>query len=163
MKQKRQKSNLNPWYVTGICEIAGSFTFSRTLRNFAFYFAIKLPQSQANLLQRIRDFFGIGTIYKVKPVQGSINPALYLRVTGIGQLVSIIEHFEKYPVQGRNFMRYSIWKEMVSIKLKYSRRKRLSREDFNHLQDLARNLSVLGTGNVLSEKPIVSTTVSQEQ
>lgn len=156
MKHQHKQSDLNPWYVTGICEIAGSFTYSRTMRNFAFYFAVKLPESQKDLLRKIRDFFGTGSIYEVRPTSGSVNSALYYRVTGIDQLASVIEHFDTYPVQGRNSARYSIWKEMVSIKQRYPRRKKLSQEDFNRLDELAQRLSQSSLrgfrgGNVSSE------------
>lgn len=141
MKQKEIQTNLDPWYVTGICEIAGSFTFSKTMRNFAFYFSVKLPKSDEDLLNAIQKFFGAGTIYTVKPSAGSTNPALYYRVTGIDQLQLVLDHFENYPVRGKNFKRYLVWKEMVSIKQRYPRRKRLSQEDFNRLNELAQQLS----------------------
>ena len=109
MKHISPQLNLDSWYVTGICEIAGSFTFSRTIRNFAFYFAVKLSKLDEDLLYKIRDFFGAGTIYQVKPTTGSTNPAVYYRMTNLNELIKVIDHFDAYPVQGKNLRRYLIW------------------------------------------------------
>jgi len=141
MKHIPSQLNLDPRYVTGICEIVGSFTFSRTMRNFAFYFAVKLPKFDEDLLYKIRDFFGVGTIYQVKPTTGSTNSAVYYRVTNINELMKIIDHFDAYPVQGKNLRRYLIWKEMVLLKQKYPKRKKLSFDDLNKLTYLAQELS----------------------
>ena len=55
---------LAPWFVTGLVQTAGSFTFSRTHSGFALYFAIRQAAAEAALLEQVRRFFGgIGRIY----------------------------------------------------------------------------------------------------
>lgn len=139
------------WYVTGLCERAASFTFSRTARNFVLYFAIKLSSRDENLLYQVQDFFCSGKIYKIMETEkGPKNPkgsrkmqinSLYFRITAREGLQRTLRHFEQYPLRGEKHKRYAIWQKMVVLKNKYPRRKKLSLDDFNKLTNLARELS----------------------
>lgn len=140
--------NLNPWFVTGLCEGEGTFTFSRTSRGGALYFAIKLTKSEGNLLYKLYNFFGVGKIYQVKPSlpnssahSGYTKSSLYYRVTALSDLEKIIEHFDKYPLQGQKMKSYKIWKEIFLLKKKNFNRRRWSTDDINKFKDLTKQLS----------------------
>jgi hypothetical protein len=119
-------SDLDPWYVTGFVEGEGTFTYSRSGRQMALYFAIKLTELDEPILDDIRAFFGgIGKIYYVqpsdcaRPKQGRTKAASYYRVSHREQLPAIVEHFDRYPMRGTKAAAYRIWREMVMLKQRF--------------------------------------------
>jgi hypothetical protein len=117
---------LQPWYVTGFVEGEGSFTYSKAGSSLALYFSIRLPESDRAVLVQMQAFFnGVGKIYRQKgskPV-GSDNAkhASYYRVNRAQHLPVILNHFEAYPLKGEKALSFSIWREMVNLKLKRQR------------------------------------------
>lgn len=96
---------LNPWYVTGLCEGEAAFTYSRRPGDITPVFGFRLREDDLNLVQALRQFFQVGTIYKVKgkPGGGARNrqDAWYYRVSDSLGLLKIIEHFDQYPLSGK--------------------------------------------------------------
>jgi len=124
-------SDLDPWYVTGFIEAQGSFTYSRSGRQLAIYFGIKLPEVDEPVLQDIRDFFrGIGSIYPVQSGAGA-----YYRVCRREQLPVIVDHIDSYPLRSSKRAAYAIWREMVLLKQRFRQPPR------DELQLLAEQLS----------------------
>src|SRR5262245_55725778 len=96
---------LEPWYITGLMELAGTFTFSRSDRNVVPYFGLKLSPEDVEILEGIQEYFGgAGRIYPVGGRRrlgesGDASPlAQYLRVTRIEDLDRIVGHFDHYPL-----------------------------------------------------------------
>ena len=58
-----RETALDPWYVTGLIDGVGSFTYSRSGRQLAIYFAVKLG-STSFLLDDLKAFFQGGAIYQ---------------------------------------------------------------------------------------------------
>lgn len=144
------EETLNPWYVTGFCEGEATFTYSKSSNNIALYFAIKLTKEDAELVYKIYDFFKAGRIYNVKPLpptsnSGYTKSATYYKVTKVSDLEIIIDHFEKYPLQGSKRKRYNIWKEMVYLKRQFRR------YDKQQLLLLSQKLSSLSPKNLVWE------------
>ena len=115
---------LSPWYITGFCEGEATFTYSRSGKNLGLYFAIKLNAEDKDLIEQIRDFFGVGQIYKVKPrlpraYSGNTSAAVYYRITRISHLERVVQHFDEYPLVGNKLAAYQIWKKMFLIKKKF--------------------------------------------
>lgn len=126
---------MDPWFVTGFSEGAGSFTFSRSGRQLALYFAVKLPSQDRPLLESLRDYFGgAGTIYDVG------SKTAYLRICRSAELLRVVEHFDRYPLRGVKAAAYGIWKQMVELKRKYRR------PDREQLEQLAGALSAAVKG-----------------
>ena len=137
---------LNPWFITGFCAGEAAFTYSRDGSSFNLYFAIKLNDSDKELIEQIQDFFGVGKIYNVQArlpgkYSGFTRPALYYRVTKLDELQRVIEHFDKYPLSGRKLKTYQVWKDMLDEK------RRFRRADYNKLEKLALTLSGLTNKN----------------
>lgn len=127
---------LNPWYVTGLCDAAASFTYSRGSQSINLYFAIKLSKEDKKLLQGLQKFFfETGKIYNV-------NSSVYYRVTKLSELEKIVEHFDKYPLRGEKAKSYQIWREMVFLK-----KKNFRKPSHKQLNDLAKKLSALSPRN----------------
>ncbi len=139
---------LDPWYVTGFAEGEASFTYSRSGRQMALYFAIKLPELDEPILDAIRAFFGgIGTIYHVQPSDGASpnqarsKAASYYRVSHREQLAVVVDHFDAYPLRGTKAAAYYIWREMVMLKRQFRNPPR------DRLEELAVRLSATQVRN----------------
>src|SRR5688572_5929773 len=97
---------LDPWYVTGLAEGEGTFTFSRSGPHLALYFGLKLTGADRKVLQGIQDYFKVGSLYAVKARapssvrQGFTKSATYFRVTRLDELPQVISHFTRYPMHG---------------------------------------------------------------
>jgi hypothetical protein len=141
--------DLDPWYVTGLVEAGGCFTFSRGSRtgkraersnvpgkrsnlrgqrsNMVLYFAVRLLPAEEELRGSLQRFFGgIGTAYRVRPraafhVAGFTQAASYYRVCRRGELQRIVEHFDSYPLKGAKAAAFRIWRLMVLLKLEFPR------------------------------------------
>jgi hypothetical protein len=119
---------LNPWFFTGLAEGAASFTFSRSGRQIAVYFAVKSPDER--LLASVQRFLdGAGKIYLAG------NNRMY-RVTRREELQRVVAHFDAFPLQGDKLENYGLWREMVGLKQAF--RQATNRQA---LEDLATRLS----------------------
>ena len=138
---------LSPWYVTGFCDGEAAFTYCRSGGTFGLYFAIKQREDNRQIIEDIRESFNyVGNIYRQKessPTKnsGASKPAAYYRVTRIGELKIIVDHFDKYPLQSKKKIEaYKVWREMVMHKLKH-----YGDIDYNTLRALAEKLSNLNS------------------
>jgi LAGLIDADG DNA endonuclease family protein len=138
---------LDPWYVTGLVEGEGTFTYNRSPRNLMLVFAVKLIRADDQLLITLQRFFGgIGTIYRVRlraatPKAGFTKAASYFRVCRIDQLQRVVEHFDEYPLRGAKAHSFAIWRLMVLLKREFPKTAR------NHLLAFAKKLSASSPRN----------------
>lgn len=107
--------------MTGFADGEGSFTYSRSGKQIALYFAIKLSALDLPLLQDVRGFFGVGKIYEVKARAPTNRKTTYYRVTHRTDLQRVIEHFDQYPLRSSKQHVYEIWRLMVQMKLQFRR------------------------------------------
>ena len=136
---------LTPWYVTGFCEGAATFTYSKSGGSFSLYFSIRQKQDNRQAVEEIYQFFQhSGTLYNQRgglPAKNSAQAktSIYYRVTRPYELKLIIEHFDQYPLQNKKKLEaYNIWREMVRHKLNNYRK-----IDYDKLRALADKLSSL--------------------
>lgn len=127
-------SGLDPWWVTGFCDGEASFTFSRSGRQIALYFALKLAGAERPMLEQLQGYFGCGTIYGVRaraPTDraGASKTAAMLRVTRHDDLPRVTDHFDRYPLQSQKRASYRIWRGMVDIKREFRGRNREALEE----------------------------------
>ena len=146
METFSRETIISPWYVTGLVDGDGTFTFSRSGNNMALYFGLKLTAQDKKVLELIQEFFGgIGRIYHVKARSNSSSntkTATYFRVVRIDDLLLIIDHFDNYPLNSKKNEQFKIWKEMVM--LKYNNFRRIPHTE---LEELAKKLSMLSPRN----------------
>jgi hypothetical protein len=121
------RETLDPLWVTGFADAAGSFTYSRSSKQLALYFSVKLADADRALLEDLQTFFDAGRIYQ---------PA-YFRVTRREELVRVVDHFERYPLRSSKREVYELWREMVVAKQQFRR------PDRERLAALAARLSEL--------------------
>jgi len=142
-------AGLNPWYVTGLVEGEGTFTYSRSASHLALYFAVKLVRADDALLLALQAFFGgAGTIYRVRPRRptpraGFTKAATYYRVCRRNDLRRIVEHFDQYPLCGAKADSFRIWRLMVLLKLEFPKTCR------ERLEMLAAKLSAASPRNAV--------------
>ena len=112
--------------MTGFVDAAGSFTYSRSSKQLALYFAVKVPAGDRALVEDIQAFFGgIGRIYD----------EAYYRVTRRTELTAIVDHFDRYPLRSSKREVYRLWREMVIAKQDFRR------PDRERLAELAHEIS----------------------
>ena len=105
------RETLDPLWVTGFADAAGSFTYSRSSKQLALYFSVKVADTDRGLLEDLRAFFDAGRIYE---------PA-YFRVTRREELVRVVDHFDRYPLRSSKREVYELWREMVVAKQQFRR------------------------------------------
>ena len=136
-------AELNPWYVTGLCDGEAAFTYHRAGGNFCVSFGFKQRADNRELVEDIRAFFNyIGSIYHAKgsgPTKnsGNTSPSVYFRVSRASELSVIIDHFDRYPLQSKKKLEaYKIWREMAIHKVENFRN-----VDYDKMRALAEKLS----------------------
>ena len=92
-------SNLDPWFLTGFADAAGSFIISiykndnaKLKWRVSAYFSIHIHVKDVLLLDLIQKALGVGRLRK-----NNENTVL-LRVSDIQELEVIIDHFKNYPL-----------------------------------------------------------------
>ena len=138
---------LTPWYITGFSDGEAAFTYSRAGGSFALYFGVKQREDNREIVEAIREYFNhVGRVYYGKEAQPTSNsglpkPSVYYRVTRVGELKVILDHFDKFPLQSKKKLEaYKIWREMVLHKTENYRN-----TDYNKLKSLAEKLSNLNS------------------
>ncbi len=154
MTMTNNRENLDPWYVTGLCEGEGTFTYQTSYQNRKeIIFGVKLAHTEGYLLESLQKFFNAGRIYKVKPIapknhSGYTKSALYYKVFSLSDLEKIVAHFDTYTLRGEKLKRYTIWREMFLLKKKNHLKRRYPEIDRKKVGELARRLSDLAPKNV---------------
>jgi hypothetical protein len=139
---------LDPWFVTGFVDGEGAFTYSRSGRQIALYFAVKLTAADRPILEELQSYFGgAGRIYSVlpraapTPRSGFSKAASYYRVTRRDELPRIVDHFDRFPLRTTKRVQYEIWRRMVALKQEFRS------SDREALAELALELSAASTRN----------------
>lgn len=140
-------AEIDPWYITGFCDGEAAFTYSRCGGSFGIYFGISQNADNRQIIEDLWEYFSYaGNIYEVKEAaptknSGFTKPSVYYRVTKIDELMVIVDHFDKYPLQSKKKRdAYSVWREMVMHKLENYRN-----PDYDKMRALAEKLSKLNS------------------
>ena len=102
--------SLNPFYVTGLAEGEASLTYTRNGNSLNLRFAIKLPESDRNLIFSLQGFFGGGQVYRVDE-----RTWMYC-ATSLDSIQKIVAHLDAFPFLGRKQAEYAIWRQMFDLK-----------------------------------------------
>ena len=109
------RETLDPWFVSGFADGQANFTFSRSSRQIALYFAIKATVDD-DILELLQQFFdGVGRIYTVT------KASRMYRITRADELQVVVRHFDQYPLRSAKRNSYQLWREMVELKAKFRR------------------------------------------
>jgi len=133
-------SLLNPHWITGFTDAEGCFSIKFTRSNdyklkwrTQAQFQIKLHERDLVLLNRIKDFFGVGTIVKD-------NTYIVYSVKTIENLTRIIiPHFNNYPLLTKKFADFYLFEQIVLI---MARKEHLTKDNFDKILSLRANLNL---------------------
>lgn len=116
---------LNPWFITGFSDAEAAFTFSSSTTAFALYYSLAQRADNKEILEKVQKYFGgIGKIYARKETppgkySGHTKSSAIYRVCRQEDLLHIVEHFDKFPLQSNKFEVYKVWREMAIAKTEY--------------------------------------------
>lgn len=115
-KRFSTKSDLNPWFVTGLveadgCFILGFFKSDKYKMDYQIQaiFKITLHNKDYDLLCQVKDYFGSGSVTK----HGETT--LQYTVKSIKDLDRIISHFDIYPLLSQKWADYKLFKDAISL------------------------------------------------
>ena len=107
---------INPWYLTGFVDAEGSFLIlirkNKNLKigwNVELRFQISLHEKDAVLLEQIKNYFGVGTVYK------DVKQTVKFSVLSIKDISVIISHFDKYCLITQKRADYELFKQAFNI------------------------------------------------
>lgn len=128
---------LDPNWVTGFTDAEGYFTvktFKSKAHSFGWrtqpQFGIALHKRDEALLQRIKEYFGVGTIYTDRDY-------VVYAVRSLKELTEI-PHFEKHPLLTQKRSDFELFKQIVLIK---ANNRKLSQEQFEKILAYRANLN----------------------
>jgi hypothetical protein len=117
LRPLHNKTNkLNPWFVTGFTDGEGNFLINirpKSNRNSGYsvelVFRINLHSRDRALLEKIRDFFGVGRL-----TAESKNYAQYW-AGALEDILVIVNHFDNYPLITQKWADYQLFKQAVEL------------------------------------------------
>lgn len=108
-------SILHPYYVTGFSDGEGCFFINvrpRPNRNKGYaielLFKISLSSKDKLLLEKIKDFFGVGRLLD----QGS---SVSYNVRSLDDLQVVVNHFDKYPLISNKYSDYILFRQVFEL------------------------------------------------
>lgn len=127
----------DPYWVNGFIAGDGSFYIS-TKKNeyylFTPFLSITLLIRDKLLIEKIQEFFsGIGSVYIEKN-----KLTVQWKVFKLDQILTIVNHFEKYPLLGFKLYNYNIWLKIVNI---INKKNHLSAEGQTNILELLKILN----------------------
>jgi len=113
--EKKEMKPLNPYFVTGFSDAESCFYVGvikspkvKVGWKVRCSFEIHLINKDLSLLERVQDYFKVGSIIKNE------RSCKYF-VGSIEDLIKIISHFDKYPLITQKHADYLLFKEILSI------------------------------------------------
>lgn len=106
---------LHPYYITGFSDGEGCFFINvrpRPNRNKGYavelLFKITLSLKDKLLLEKIKDFFGVGRLLS----QGS---SVSYNVRSLDDLQVVVNHFDKYPLISNKYSDYILFRQVFEV------------------------------------------------
>lgn len=113
---KKHNLIMDPWFLTGFVDAEGCFTlgisrnkYCKTGWSIQLFFQIALHRKDAELLERVQNYFGVGKIHKHDP------QSIILRISSIKDLQVLFNHFDKYPLVTQKLADYNLFKLAYNI------------------------------------------------
>lgn len=110
------------WYITGFCDGEAWFQvrpktmidkrYNKVSKGFSVLFAVQLRSDDYKLLKMMKKYFGVGNI-STRSRRGNIQEQKQYSVYGVKNNLKVIEHFDKYPLQGKKKKDYQLFREIV--------------------------------------------------
>nr|QCW06898.1 hypothetical protein [Drechslerella brochopaga] len=115
-RNKLDSTLINPWYFTGFTDAEGCFLISirknNNLKigwNVALRFKISLHVKDKTLLEHIKNYLGVGRLYKHGP------QSIEFCVLNPKDLSIVISHFDNYPLHSKKRADYELFKQALFL------------------------------------------------
>ena len=112
-------NKLDPWFVTGFTDAEGCFglyifknTNYKTDWSVSLVFQISLHERDRNILEQIKNYFGVGGIFNHD------SASLNYSVRSYKDLQIIIAHFDKFPLISQKLKDYTLFKLAYNLFIK---------------------------------------------
>lgn len=135
-----RKFTLDPWFVTGFVDAEGCFMIGLTKSDkyrmgyqITAIFKISLHRKDYDLLCKIRDYFGVGTITK----HGETT--MQYTVRSIKDLKVILSHFDTYPLISQKWSDYILFKQAVVL---IKNKEHITKEGFKRVLSLRASINL---------------------
>ena len=105
--------NIDSWFVTGVAEGEGAFTY---ISGGTPVFSLRQRSDYADTVEAVAGYFNVGTVYSCA-ARGPSQPNTYFRVCRLNELSVVIQHFDRFPLRShRKQQAYAAWKDVVAFK-----------------------------------------------
>jgi hypothetical protein len=146
-RQRNTPKKLSPEYLVGLTDGEGCFyTRVRPVRSKTQYhsvelhFYIKLKGDHLKLLEKVRDTFGCGAVYRQAESRETHSECYRFEINSRKDIEEVlIPLFDKYPLQGPKQESYAIFKKIARIV--FSQRHR-SRGWMNEVEELKKKMNL---------------------
>nr|ATI20254.1 LAGLIDADG endonuclease [Juglanconis oblonga] len=114
----QKQISINPWFLSGFIDGEGCFRISLTKVNRALgwrvqlFFQINLHVKDRALLEKIRDFLGVGNIHD------SGKNLIQYRIQTSDELAVLINHLKNYPLVSQKKADYELFKKAYELVIK---------------------------------------------
>jgi hypothetical protein len=108
---------VDAWWVTGLVDGEGCFYARidhRTKTSVRIEFQIGLVEADRDCLEKVKNYFGVGRIYRWDDKRPKAQPKACYRVQAFKELKTIISHFQNYPLQSKERVDFDRWVEIVN-------------------------------------------------
>lgn len=145
---------ITPDYINGLTEGEGCFLVClRKDNRIELRFFIAQAIGNKPLLEEVRKFFGIGSVYQKSNVKGKL-PAYVFEVSKRDDIYKVvIPFFQKHKLKGIKAMSFSVFEEIGLIVKGRQDKRKLSPEELSYITKLRAGMNK-HYGSLSAEKPL---------
>lgn len=137
---------LNPWYIVGFVEGEGCFAITiskHKTKKLGFdarlVFEIELRGDDKPILEKIKDYFGVGHIYNLNYERYGWFPHAKYAVHNLQEIKrSIIPFFKKYSLKGKKTKDFKIFCQAIKL---FDKKRHLTVRGLNRLRNLRKYMN----------------------
>jgi len=125
-------------YIVGFTEGEGCFLVSiRADNRIDLRFFISQAEGNKDLLLKVKEFFGVGSVYQKKSAKDGKLPAWIFEVTKRDDIFNkIIPFFEKNQLFGYKSLSFEAFKKIAVVVKGRQDKRKLTKDEFNYIYNL---------------------------
>ena len=137
---------LNPWYIVGFIEGEGCFAITiskHKTKKLGFdarmVFEIELRGDDKQILEEIKNYFGVGHIYNLNYERYGWFPHVKYAVHNLQDIKQrIIPFFKKYPLRGKKAKDFKVFCQALNI---FEKKEHLTIQGLDKLKNLRKYMN----------------------
>ena len=125
-------------WLSGFIDGEGCFHVRFNGKSLNFTFTIALHIDDIDVLYKIRDFLGVGTVWKSR-TQSTCS----FRIRGITQCIaSLIPLLNEFPLLTKKYWDFKIFEKLIYLKISLKKREKLSKEMIDYVWSLKAEINL---------------------